>query len=157
MKYDYSVYYRQNCVVPLILALFSLAFLSYVLIVFWRSGKKESTDYAKVFLFLCIGCFLLGINVVSLSRGGIFLLFEKETDQIQIEGIVEETIEIDSLTGAEYRDDNPFRNHGHGEALVIKGEKYYLTSYGDTKVGDYVRLSILPKSHFVLELNRVLK
>ncbi len=81
------------------------------------------------------------------------MLFEHESAQIQIEGVVEETIEIDSLTGAKYRVDNQYSNHGHGEALVVGGETYFLISYGDTKVGDFVRLSVLPKSHFVLELN----
>ena len=45
-----------------------------------------------------------------------------------------------------------YRDCGYGGAIVINGEKYYLITYGDTKVGDYVYLSVLPKSHFVMEI-----
>ena len=157
MRFEYSNYLRQDCYAPLSLALFSLFFLICVLFSFIKKKSFDISEIGKCVILLIIGCYLFGINAIHLSRGGLYLLSEHESDQIQIEGLVEKTIEIGSLTGAKYRDDNPFRNHGYGEALVIEGEKYYLTSYGDTKVGDYVRLSILPKSHFVLELNRVLK
>lgn len=154
MSFEYSVYLGQDCHVPLAAALFSLFFLILVVVGFLKNRTSDRIEIGKFVSMLCIGSFLFGINAVHLSRGGIWLLFERESSQIQINGIVEETIEIDSITGAKYRAEDPCNNNGNGEALVVNGEKYYLISYGDTKVGDYVRLSVLPKSHFVLELRK---
>lgn len=57
--------------------------------------------------------FLLIINLIPLFRGGIYLLYENETDQIQVSGKIEDTIEINSLTGAKYHTEN---NNGNGDA-----------------------------------------
>ena len=46
--------------------------------------------------------YLFTVSAISLCRGGIYLLFEDESDQIEIEGIVEETIEIGSWAGTKY-------------------------------------------------------
>lgn len=154
MRFEYSIYLRQDCFVPLSLALFSLFFLICVILGFIKNKTFDIIEIGKCVLLLSIGCYLFGINAIHLSRGGLYLLFEHESSQIQISGIVEETIEIDSVTGAKYRVENQYSNHGNGEALVVNGEKYYLITYGDTKVGDFVHLSVLPKSHFVLELSK---
>ena len=153
MKFEYSTYLRQDCYAPLSLALFSLLFLIIVMVGFIKHKPYNTLEVVECVILLSIGCYLFGINAIHLSRGGLYLLFEHESSQIQVDGVVEETIEIDSITGAKYRVENQYSNHGHGEALIVNGEKYYLITYGDTKVGDFVRLSVLPKSHFVLELS----
>lgn len=78
-------------------------------------------------------------------------MFEKETDIIEVSGVIEDTIEIDALTGCKYGTEN---NHGRGEALIVNGKKYYLTTYGDLKVGDKVILKVLPRSRFVIEIQK---
>ena len=60
-------------------------------------------------------------------------------------------MEIDSYTGQKYGTEN---NHGYGEIIVVNGEKYYLTTYGDFGVGDDVILDVLPRSGFVLKMER---
>ncbi len=151
MKFDYSVYLRKNCHIPLVLATFCFVCIIVAIFYFFKDKPHSAVKVLKLIALLSVAGFLLGINVACLSRGGFCLLFENEADQIQIEGIVEKTVEIDSLTGAKYDVDN---NHGNGEALVINGEEYYMFSYGDTKVGDYVYMSVLPRSHFVMELRK---
>lgn len=131
----------------------------FVVVCFIKNTKKDSAplrDYIVLILFLLNCSFLLGINVVSLSRGGIYLLFEKETDQIQIVGSVEEITTIDTLTGARYKVEGEYRN-SPGDVIVVDKEKYYIVSCGETKVGDSVRLTVLPKSHYVLELENVIE
>ncbi len=156
MKYDYGVYFRQNCIIPLLILLF-LAFIfarcSYNLIAritlssFMESLKKN----AKTGILLLVCFLLICINAIILLRGGIYLLFEKEADAVEISGVIEHTVEIDGITGGKYGVKN---NYGRGEALIIDGKKYYLTTYGDLKVGDRVVMLVLPKSKFVLEIKK---
>lgn len=165
MIYDYNVYLRQNCIVPLCLALFSLMLFigSLAMIIKDRGANPilktffkeiEASPLTKAIssiIFLLMPLFLIIVNLFPLFRGGIYLLYEKEKNQIQISGTIENTIEIDSYTGAFYDVEN---NHGNGEVIVVNGEKYYLTTYGDFGVGDDVILNVLPKSGFVLKMER---
>ena len=156
MTYEYNIYYRQNCIIPIILILF----IGLLMVkIGWNLFKKFSTinfyqcvkENIPQCIFL-IGClFLIAINSIHLFRGGIYLLTEKESDVININGTIEETIEIDFLTGSKYNVEN---NHGRGEAIVINGTRYYLTTYGDLKVGDNVSITVLPKSKFILEIQK---
>ena len=150
MTYDYYVYYRQNCIIPLILLFFSSVLFFLQIYSLWKERITYSTkDIMVSFLFLCIALFLMIANIVPLVRGGAYLLVEKEEDAIQVSGEVEGTIEIDFVTGAKYRVEN---NNGSGEAIVVNGVKYYLTTYGDIQAGDYVTLDVLPRSGFVLKM-----
>lgn len=150
MIYDYDIYFRQNCIVPLCLALFCLVFFIYSLVMIIKDrGASSPKKIIVSILFLFISLFLLIINLYPLFRGGIYLLFEKETDQIQVSGKIEDTMEIDFYTGQKYDTEN---NHGYGEIIVVNGKKYYLTTYGDFGVGDDVILDVLPKSGFVLKM-----
>lgn len=153
MTYEYNVYFRQNCIVPLCLVVFSLILCIISLVSFFKGMKTHPNkiDIACI-AFISISLFLTIINLFPLFRGGIFLLYEKETDQIQISGKIEETIEIDFLTGAKYRTEN---NNGNGQIIVVNGKKYYLTTYGDFGVGDYVILHVLPRSSFVLKMEHI--
>ena len=154
MIYDYNVYYRQNCIVPLIFSLFCAFCMAKTVRFMW---KKFSTtplrqcikEIAISGIAIALLIFLTAVNLINLSRGGIYLLFEKETDIIEVSGVIEDTIEIDAWTGCKYGTEN---NHGRGEALIVNGKKYYLTTYGDLKVGDKVILKVLPRSKFVIEM-----
>ena len=151
MTYDYNVYFRQNCIVPLFFAVFSLIVFIGMLVSFLKAravpNSKANNILTIFFTFLQLYCFI--IFSIPLFRGGIYLLFEKETDQIQVSGIIEGTAEIDSLTGAKYDTEN---NAGNGEIVIVNGKKYYLMSYGDFGVGDHVILHVLPRSGFVLKM-----
>lgn len=150
MKFDLSVYQRLDCYFPLGFCLFD--FLIFLNILFDLFGKKKNNNKAGNIIGLISTCFLFTISAIHLSRGGIYLLFEDESDQIEIKGIVEETIEIDAWTSPKYDGEEQYNNYGRGEALVVNGVKYYLIEYGNIKVGDYVHMLVLPRSHFVLEI-----
>lgn len=156
MSFDYNVYYRQDCIVPLCLALFTGAVLLHCLLRLVR--KLRITDREKkirecrfFFIALPIFAFLLSINFIHLFRGGIFLLTEKEADAVTITGMIEETAEIDPYTGSKYDTE---QNSGNGEALVINGTKYYVVTYGDLETGDKVSVTVLPRSKIILEIHR---
>ena len=151
MEFDYSTYYRADCIVPLSLFLFCGALFVYSFVSILKGEPITNLpDRFGIVLLPLVACFLMIINAAHLSRGGLHLLFERESDQVQIEGIIEETIEIGSLGGSKYG--AKYNNHGRGEAIIVNGEEYFLISYGELKVDDPIRLSVLPKSHFVLSL-----
>lgn len=151
MDYDYDVYYRQDCIIPLLMMLFLLLWLGVSILSFIKEKKLNGTvDCLKLFVFLVIFVSLFSINAIHISRGGFYLLFEKEINKIQVDGIIENVIENNFYTGAKY---NVESNKGSGEAIIVNGEKYYLVTYGHFKPGDHVILSVLPKSHFVLSIN----
>ena len=150
MYFDYSVYYRQDCLIPLLLMLFLFLWFGAGIISFIKGRRTTGvTNYTKLIVLLAIFFGLFSINAIHISRGGYYLLFEKETDQIQIDGIIENMLETDFYTGAKYDVEN---NKGSGEAIIVNGEKYYLMTYGNFKSGDHVLLSVLPQSHFVLKI-----
>ena len=150
MTYDYNVYYRQNCVLPLSLLLFSIALLVSFILRYVRTSRSHLIgETIGAICGILIFAFLIIINAIPLARGGIYLLFEKQTDATQVSGLVERTMELGFLGGAKYQVDN---NHGYGEAIVVNGETYYLTTYYDTKVGDTVAIEVLPRSRIVLRL-----
>lgn len=157
MKFDYNIYYRQNCIMPILFILF-VGFLAFkvgfpVIKNFTHMDFKvliKKNVKQSIFLIVCL--LLITINSINLFRGGFFLLVEKENDAVKISGVIEETIEIDALTGSKYGTKN---NHGRGECVVINGEKYYLTTYGNLKAGDKITAKVLPKSHFVLEIEKL--
>ena len=154
MTYDYNVYYRQDCIVPLLLVIFVGVIMTKNVVSLLKKCTNMNTwmvikQNTPQTIFIVVFAFLIVVNSIHLLRGGIYLLFEKPSQAVQIVGTVEDTIEIDALTASKYDVD---QNHGRGEALVIDGEKYYLTTYGDLKVGDNVVLTVLPRSRFVLQI-----
>ena len=153
MGFDYDVYFRQDCIVPLLFLLFNLA-MGMTLI---ANGVRTIVKFGlSTFLDNClqyiIGLIILAILIsyllVPLTRGGYYLLFEKEQDAITLEGVVQETFDNDSFGASRYGFE---QNEGHGGGIIINGTRYYVMTYGTIQPGDYVRLKILPKSKFVLE------
>ena len=150
MNFDYNVYLRQNCLVPISFLVFTGIMFVGAIVSFVKGLKTdpflENAFYIVVMIFLI---YISLTHISQLARGGLFLLTEKESDSVMITGFVEETIEIGRIGRSSYEVEN---NYGWGEALVIDGEKYYLMTYGDVKTGDEVKLKVLPRSHYVLEL-----
>lgn len=148
MIYDYNTYYRQNCIVPLLLLLFATSLFAFFLVQFLKYRLSHSAGVPLgTIVGIVISLFLIIVNIIPLARGGIYLVTEKETDAIQLSGKIEQTIEIGFVGGAKYGVDN---NHGYGEGIVVNGEMYYVTTYYDYEIGDDIVFWALPKSRFVL-------
>ena len=150
MVFEYQIYFRQNCLGPLVFLLFTIIALIWDAIEVIKVQRPVCIKKcgAEIALF-CICSFLFTINFIPLLRGGIYLLFERETDKTIVSGVIEETGEIDFYTGAKYGVE---QNQGSGETITISGVKYYLVTYGDLKEGDSVTAEVLPKSRFVLSI-----
>jgi hypothetical protein len=135
--------------------MFSIIALTVFIVGYVRYFRSEVShrsyvEIAKMIIGLAVILFLMMVQIIPLSRGGIYLLFEKENDAIEITGEIENTFEIPSVGGMKY---NVKQNHGSGEGIVIEGTKYYLMTYGDFREGDIVTIKVLPKSKLVLELS----
>ncbi len=153
MEFEYEVYYRQNCVVPLALWIFTGIGVIYLIICLFGTIKGQGFTVKKILYEVAVLALILvplfSINTIMLLRGGIFLLVEKESDKVTITGTIEETGEIDFYTGYKYEVD---QNRGSGETITVDGVKYYLVTYGDLKSGDTVTLEVLPKSKLILSI-----
>lgn len=156
MKFDYNMYFRQNCILPLFFGTLSIIVLTIMVISLCKDFfSQNSPGWLKAnlseLLFLLIPLIILTLNIVNISRGGIFLLSEKEKDAVNVTGVIERTIEIDSLTGSKYGVEN---NRGFGEIIVVDGKKYKLMTYGDLREGDFVKMEVLPRSGYVLRIDK---
>lgn len=156
MTFAYSVYFRQNCLVPIFFCVFALFLILPGILYIVRVCRHKKIPDAKtailngIGILLCLFC--LFDNGVRLARGGAFLLAEKEADAVEIAGVIEDTQEIGMIGGCKYRIG---QNHGNGEFVVIGGTKYHLMTYGELKPGDRVSAKVLPKSQFVLEIEKI--
>lgn len=151
MTFDYNVYFRQNCVVPVAFLLVTIFVVSSQIARWWNNnGASTNVTRLTRALAVCIFVFLFIVNMIPLIRGGAYLLIEKESDVIQVQGTIEDTIELGSIGGAKYQVE---QNHGYGEAIVIDGSKYYLMTYGDYRIGDNVVIDVLPRSSLVLRID----
>lgn len=155
MEFEYATYYRQNCVIPVVLILFCVALLAYSV---YKAVSKSHYENIKIFfkdnrgllVFIIMMLFLISVNIPPLARGGYCLFFEKEKDAVEIVGVIEETFELPWFGGSKY---DVEQNQGNGEGIVINGIKYYLVTYGDYEKGDFVSIKVLPKSKLVLEMS----
>ena len=136
----------------LIFAIFILAVFIAGTVRYFGNGTYERSigTILKYILALVVIFFLMWIQIIPLSRGGFYLLFEKENEAIEITGTIESTFEISSLGGMKY---DVEQNNGNGEGIIVDGTKYYLMTYGDLKEGDMVTIKVLPKSKLILELS----
>ena len=185
MQFEYSVYYWQNCWCPILVLLFVTLLLACLIFSILKERKdpnrnrprkrvemisgsieifdegRESYKYRTkervkkiaryIFSFIVIGC-LISVNIVDVSNGGIFLLSEKEEDAIEMYGEIEEIFDPRHVYG-KYTVN---QKHVFGEYIVINGTKYYLMTSGDLKEGDTVNMKVLPRSRFVLEIQRTI-
>ena len=155
MVFDYSVYYKNNFILPLVISLITVFFVIASVRTITVSIKREDSLKAKGLfvhsIFLLAMILLLVVHLIPLLRGGIFLFSEKEADKIVISGIIEKIEEINYCSGVHYNTDEKKRS---GEALIINGNKYYIVTHGQFNVGDRVLMEVLPQSKFVLKINK---
>lgn len=80
-------------------------------------------------------------------NGGRYMLTERENDAIWCSGIVED-ICSPSMQFPRYKS-----SHRYGADVVIDGKRYFIIDGGSISNGDFVSISYLPKSHFILNIS----
>lgn len=157
IQFDYDAYLISNCLVPLFFLIFVLIAFTILIVGYVRYFRDGTSDKSldvilKMILGFVVLLFLMSTKIMLLSRGGIYLLFEKENDAIEITGEIESTFELPFNGGMRLSKYGIRQNDGCGEGIIIDGIKYHIMTYGDYKEGDMVTIKVLPKSKLVLEL-----
>ena len=155
IRFDYDIYFRQNCIVPVCGIIFSILGIVLLLISLIRGyhdldARNFKNEVIKGTFVFCIIVHLTIGCILPLAHGGIYMLFEKEKEAKHVSGKIEDMIDLPLYGGGKYYDENN-QFKGHGKCIVIDGTKYYLM-YGDLNVGDDITIRVLPKSKLVLEL-----
>ena len=155
MEFDYSIYFKYNCIYPLVWVIIMIVFVVLFVRSFLLSINSEITTRVKRMIvngvFLLVMLFLLVVHLIPLCRGGIFLLFEKETSKTTVSGIIDKIDEIDGFTGAHYLIDGKNRN---GDVISINNNRYWIVTHGEYGAGDMVTLEVLPKSRYVISIQK---
>lgn len=149
MTFDYSFYHRHEFVNRIVLAIVLAAVIAFFL---WAMVFFELPFLA---IAVSVLFFLFIVNAVWFFEGGVWLFREKEKDAVAFSGIVEDVVP-GNLFGKRYTGvyEN-WRNYGKCETVVLDGKPYRIMSYGNLRPGDSVCAKVLPKSKFVLLLNKI--
>lgn len=161
MYFDYAGYVRECLNIPLEgLILFDI--LGMVVIIIGYFNLKNYFPKKQLILLVLI-LILSSIkdayeDAGQLLHGGIYLLWEKESDAVGMQGKITEITELDNYSLPRIECDY-YENLKYGDP---KGYEFTINSIqctapvkGSLKVGDYVSVTYLPKSGYVLYIDRV--
>ena len=149
MYFEYAQYVRGCLVTPIFASLFALSVLipsisHFVSIIIQE--KSFSRDMIKFLLVVLVCGFFLSMNVGRLLHGGIYLIYESESDAVELQG---EILEIKELGRYSFPKLNTEYGHSvtaNGVQLVIDGIECTAVTRGTLEVGDKVTVTFLPKS-----------
>ena len=121
--------------------------------VFFKTDHFRGIGKYLFLLFILLGHIeTVYVNVSILQDGGIYLTKEAEADAVYMEGTISEIVELDFFQFPRF--------HGNGDKAT--GFEYYINEIKCTvpirdelQVGDYVEVEYLPKSGYVLYINKV--
>ena len=169
MRFDYDQYRRVLLWVPLgALIFFTFCILGTIIIaiVIKNPFNNEVLNnffqkkFVRLTYVLLMSLFFVSnmLSPIGHLKYGIFLKDEKPEDALVIQGEIEE-IEIiknpdvhtyKSIEGEEFEKYTPAECDAH--LITMSGNDYYFMIKGYLMVGDYVKISYLPKSTIVLEV-----
>ena len=157
MYFDYEGYVRECFNIPTKGLILNVIGVITVIIIAFR---KEIAFYGKRMLitFIFIGAIeSICQNVGQLYQGGIYLAEEIEEDAINVQGYITEMgvlglyslprIECDYYDNLKYGDP-------YGYEFTINGIQCTAPTNGSLQVGDYVEVTYLPKSRYILYIDK---
>ena len=157
MVFDYNQYVSMCLIVPFFVVLFSIYMAVGVILQFIKLVLDRRLSKYTVFtsLFALIICsFFLRMDGGVLLHGGIYLLTERLSDAIEMQGYISE---IEGL--GQYSFPRMKSNYGYGEhngvEFTIDGIQCTAILQGSLEVGDYVSVKYLPKSGYVLYISQI--
>lgn len=154
MQFEYDQYVRACLVVPLSISLFmlSMLFLSGAYLITAILRRKVSSRHLVDFLLAVLVCgFFLFMNVGRLLHGGIHLIYERESDAVELQGKIVEIKELGRYSFPEIKTE-----YGYGETngvrFIIDGVECTAVTKGNLAVGDDVTVIYLPRSGYILSI-----
>ena len=163
MLFDYNIYLRGNLIFPAIVIIF-ITITSITTIItnikkLIKEKKKiddlEANHLMGLLMAIAIPLIFYIHTVGPLSNGGIYLISEREKDIVVIEGYIDEIqyVEVGDTIMSKFP--NQYRYGEYNAVLlnvngdVVKGPSMILKEF---ETGDYVVISYLPKSGYILEI-----
>lgn len=155
MTISINMYKMTSCYFPVFLVLYGLIFAIICARSIYINSKNFKSNYPHIIVAVC-GIVLNTVlfiypSFLSLSNGGIHMLWEKEDEAIERSGTIEDIIypsqRIPTYKG-EYGDSPlPF-----GVDITIDGETYFMPYIEEIDEGEKVVFTYLPKSEFILSI-----
>ncbi len=154
MYFDYWQYVRGCLVIPLLVALFALlmiiSVMSHYVPMFFRKTLGYQ-DVVNILLVFLICGFFLCMNIGRLSHGGIHLIYERESSAIELHGEIDEIEYLGRYSFPEMKSEYGYEN-SNGVQFTIDGVQCTAVVKGGLEIGDYVTISYLPMSGYILSI-----
>lgn len=149
LEFLYRDYWTVTFLIPVIvLACAITVFCASIANFMKKSSRSKPKKRIPGFVFcLFVVCAVAFCELRFLCGGGWWLLTEKEHDAVSTSGMIEAINEpSEDIPGFKI-------NHNYGADIVIDGERYFAVTSGEFEVGDYITISYLPSSRFVLKID----
>ena len=154
MHLEYTQYVRGCLIIPISVSLFALSMListaSHFVTVMIKQ-KLSSRDVINLLLAVLVCSFFLCMNVGRLLHGGIHLIYERESNAVELQGEILEIKELGRYSFPELKTE-----YGYGETngvqFVIDGVECTAVTRGTLEVGDNVTVTFLPQSGYILSI-----
>ena len=157
MHFEYTQYVRGCLIIPIFVSLFALSMLISVvlhLITVIIQQKLSTRDVINSLLAVLVCGFFLCMNVGRLSYGGIHLIYERESNVVELQGEITQIKELSRYSFPELKSE-----YGYGETngvqFSIDGIVCTAPTRGTLEVGDNVVVAILPQSRYILSITQV--
>ena len=162
MSFSYNDYQFHCLILPASILLFSA--VVFIVASIWsirdivRKGPTAEKVLTLLFFLFLAGAFFR-IDGGRLLNGGLYLLREKAAEAVTYEGIIEgislyEQTQFPNISSQyrEYRDEN--RENGYGYEIVVDKRTLKAPQIGTLNVGDRVSVTCLPKSGYILSIEK---
>ena len=142
MTFTYDDYANKFLLFPVLCILFLIPIFISSLRNFIRSLthtsclKENYKEIIKYGFASILVLFLAGVNVKTLCSGGGCLFVEDETSVVETSGMISH---IERVGKHEYQ-------------IILENTTYLIIDIGEYSEGDYVQISYLPKSGYVLSI-----
>lgn len=148
--------YINGVLVPTVCSIIFSVFLVALCIVseIINISSKKAQPKLTVFFLLIIA--ILGLSLFNdlnrLNCGVWDLMFEKESDALEAEGVITDIEETNSDTFL-YFNKTFSKKDCHAVRLTVNGKVYTCFNNGSLEKGEYIRFTYLSKSNFILAVN----
>ena len=120
----------------------------------FHNHTYQSMHFVRTLSVLLISGFFICIGTSRLMYGGIHLIYERESDAVVVHGQIESIEELDILAfpslNCKYTEGNT-----HGIQITINGIHYTAIEKGTLESGDSVVIKYLPKSRYILHIDKI--
>ncbi len=162
MQFSYSMYYNEAFVEPVSITFFTLSLFISITVPFVKkliSQDVKELDVLTIVMCVCVSISFLSMNIGRLLHGGMYLISEKETDAVKIQGQIVSIEGLDMFSFPQCKTEYGYTQlrAGNGTAngvrFTIDGVQCQASTEGVFQVGDNVTVEYLPQSRFILSIH----